>query len=112
MRFRMEPTREQLQEFEKTCQRINARKAALINADRQLERDVMVSRMMEAWTKVVDLTKLEITTRISPDAKKALLIARTALELAIDEVQLPPVKVERISTDYVEYLRGRLDPRD
>ena len=105
--------------FEKTCRRMNG----LREAENQIDQDIALCEIMQALTIVSKLTGLAGREKIrqrSPDACRALIVARHALEIAADQmtVRYPPVTIERISTDYADYVRnfGKSgyypDPRD
>jgi hypothetical protein len=104
-------------------QKLLKRQIGLFNAEHTLEADVALCETMQALTIVSKLTGITKATSIrqrAPEAAKALIIARHALEIAADFLtdQYPPVRIERISTDYAEYAKnfGKAgyypDPRD
>jgi hypothetical protein len=91
-------TRQLVREFEQTCARIQ-RKKALQAAEEQLQQDVLLCEVMQAWTMVSKLTSLKVQAMpISDVAIKSLLIARHALEIASEELTRVqhPVPIRRV----------------
>ena len=87
-------------------------------AERQLQHDQMVCELMSALTNVNEQRRYSKRLVQSSTVQKALMIAREALEIAIDDLtHAQQVHIRRVSNDYVEYLRnfgkpGFSDPRD
>jgi len=80
------------------AQRVNdkRRQQALRNSENLVKRDQLVCDIMNAWTKVTDLTKYSVQVQVTPEAKKALMIARTALELALEDIQRHAFIIKRV----------------
>lgn len=85
-----------------------------VEEDKELTKDVLLCHVMAVWAEISTMETDAVMIAADSDVRKALLIAKTALELSIKQLteKTSPVCIKRINNDYIEYLRSPFDPRD
>ena len=58
----------------------------ILEQDKQLSKDQLLCRVMACWAELAELTKSAIRANADQETRKAIFIARTALELASEQL--------------------------
>lgn len=70
----------------------------ILDQNKQLSKDHLLCRVMACWAELAELTKMAIRANANSETRKAIIIARTALELASEQLTevRHPVPIRRV----------------